>query len=93
MQGFHTYSVIVDRRKAGDEQIRWYLDGHQFFRVNESQVGKAAWTAAVDHGYSILLNVSMGGAFPDAQCHCATPTSQTSSQGTMVVRYVHVYTN
>jgi hypothetical protein len=53
--------VIVDRRKASDEQIRWYLDGHQFFRVNESQVGKTAWTAAVDHGYSILLNVSIGG--------------------------------
>ena len=35
----------------------------------------------------------MGGAFPDDQCRCATPTGQTSSQGTMVVRYVRVYTN
>jgi beta-glucanase (GH16 family) len=92
-QGFHTYSVIVDRRNAAAEQIRWYLDGRQFFSVNESQVGQAAWTAAVHHGFSILLNVSIGGSFPDVQCQCTTPTNQTSSQGTMVVQYVNVYTN
>lgn len=91
--GFHTYSVIVDRRVAGQEQIRWYLDGHQFFSVSESQVGQGAWTAAVDHGFSILLDLAVGGAFPDDQCRCTTPTSQTSSQGTMVVRNVSVYTN
>jgi len=37
--------------------------------------------------------VGMGGAFPDEQCRCSTPTTQTSSGGTMVVRYVSVYTN
>lgn len=92
-QGFHTYSVIVDRRNAGHEQIRWYLDGHQFYRVNESRIGQAAWTAAIDHGFSILLNVAVGGAFPDAQCGCTTPDGRTSSQGTMIVRYVKVFTN
>ena len=74
-QGFHTYSVIVDRRDAGHEQIRWYLDGRQFYSVSESRIGQAAWTAAVDHGFSILLNVAVGGAFPDAQCGCTTPDS------------------
>jgi beta-glucanase (GH16 family) len=92
-QGFHTYSVIVDRRNAGHEQIRWYLDGHQFYRVNESRIGQAAWTAAIDHGFSILLNVAVGGAFPDAQCGCTTPDNQTSSEGTMVVQYVRVFKN
>jgi beta-glucanase (GH16 family) len=92
-EGFHTYSVIVDRRNAGHEQIRWYLDGHQFYRVNESRIGPAAWTAAIDHGFSILLNVAVGGAFPDAQCGCTTPDGRTSSQGTMTVRYVKVFTN
>jgi beta-glucanase (GH16 family) len=92
-QSFHTYSVIVDRRHPGHEQIRWYLDGHQFYSVSETRVGTAAWTAGVDHGHSILLSLAMGGAFPDAQCRCTTPTSQTSSQGTMVVRSVSVYTN
>jgi beta-glucanase (GH16 family) len=93
LTAFHTYSMIVDRRHAGHEQIRWYLDGHQFYSVSETRVGKAAWTAAIDHGHSILFSLAMGGAFPDAQCHCTTPTSQTSSGGSMVVQYVKVYTN
>ena len=61
--------------------------------MSETRVGAAAWTAAIDHGHSILLSLAMGGAFPDAQCRCSSPTSQTSSGGTMVVRYVTVYTN
>ena len=92
-QGFHTYTVIIDRRNASAEQIRWYLDGQQFFSVSESRVGQAAWTAAVDHGFSILLDVAVGGAYPSIQCGCTAPDNQTSSQGTMVVRYVRVYTN
>ena len=49
---FHTYSVIVDRRNATREQIRWYLDGRQIFAVDQNQVPAATWTAAVDrlHG-------------------------------------------
>ena len=39
--GFHKYTAVVDRRDAADEQIRWYLDGRQFFRVNEQRVGGA----------------------------------------------------
>jgi beta-glucanase (GH16 family) len=92
-QGFHTYSVVIDRRVAGHEQLRWYLDGHQFFSIDEARIGQAAWTAAVDSAKSILLNVSIGGAFPDAQCGCTTPTAGTSSQGTMAVQYVKVLTN
>lgn len=92
-RGFHTYTVVIDRRQAGDQQIRWYLDGREFFSVSESRVGRAAWTAAVDHGFSILLSLAVGGRYPDIACQCTTPTSQTSSQGTMAVRYVTVYTN
>ncbi len=92
-QGFHTYTVIVDRRDASNEQIRWYLDGREFYSVGESRVGQAVWTAAVDHDFSILLDVAMGGSYPNTQCQCTAPDSQTSPQGTVVVRYVHVYTN
>ena len=92
-QTFHAYSVIIDRREAGHEQLRWYLDGQEFYHLDEAQVGAAAWTAGVDSAKSILLNVSIGGAFPDAQCKCTTPDAQTSSQGTMVVQYVKVFKN
>jgi beta-glucanase (GH16 family) len=89
--GFHTYSVIVDRRDPQAQQIRWYLDRHQYFSVDESQVGQVAWNEAMDTGYQILLDMAVGGAFPDLQCECTTPTDQTSSHSAMVVRNVTVY--
>ena len=90
---FHTYTVIIDRRNPGDEQIRWYLDGQQIFSLSESQIGQAAWTPAVDGGFQIILDVGVGGSFPDLRCQCSTPSSLTTSPGTMVVQYVRVYTN
>ena len=66
------------------------MDGCQFFSVSESQVGPAAWTAVVDHSFSILLDVAVGGAYPSIQCGCTAPDNQPSSQGTMVVKYVRV---
>jgi beta-glucanase (GH16 family) len=91
--GFHTYSVIVDRRHADDQQIRWYLDGTEIFNVKEQQVGAAVWDEAFDHGLQIILDVAVGGSFPDKRCDCTTPTVQTTSSGAMVVQYVRVYTN
>jgi beta-glucanase (GH16 family) len=90
--GFHTYTAVVDRRRAGAEQIRWYEDGRRFFEVDEAQVDPAAWSAAVDHGYSIIFDLAIGGAYPDGVCGCTTPTDQTTSGGTLTVRDVAVYT-
>jgi beta-glucanase (GH16 family) len=89
--GFHTYSVVIDRRDEANQQIRWYLDGTEFFSVSESQVGQAAWTTAVDHAFSILLNVAVGGTYPNVTCKCGTPTAQTTSGGEMAIRSVGVY--
>jgi len=89
--GYHTYTVIIDRRDAADQQIRWYLDGRLFFAVHESQVGAKAWTLAVDHGFSIILDLAIGGKYPDGTCHCTAPSSQTTSGAAMSVRYVRVY--
>jgi beta-glucanase (GH16 family) len=91
LTGFHTYSVIVDRRDPGDGQIRWYLDGRQFFSVSESQLGAATWDSAVDHGFSIILDLAIGGQYPDQQCRCTTPDSYTTSYGAMLVRSLAVY--
>jgi beta-glucanase (GH16 family) len=91
--GYHVYTAIIDRRDAADEQIRWYLDGQLFFTVSESQVGTQAWTAAVDHGFSIILDLAVGGKYPDGRCQCTTPTLQTTSGATMSVQYVKVYSS
>jgi beta-glucanase (GH16 family) len=89
--GFHTYSVIVDLRNPDDGQIRWYLDGSEFFSVQETEVGTGAWNEAIDHGFWIILDLAMGGSYPDDTCHCSAPDSVTSSGGTMRIRNVAVY--
>jgi beta-glucanase (GH16 family) len=90
--GFHSYTAVVDRTHPGHEQIRWYLDGREFFQVSEQQVDEGTWAAAVHHGYSIIFDLAIGGSYPDGVCGCTTPTDQTTSGGTMTVRYVAVYT-
>ncbi|HZC25409.1 MAG TPA: glycoside hydrolase family 16 protein [Actinopolymorphaceae bacterium] len=87
---FHTYAVVVDRRNPGHERIRWYLDGTQTFAVEQSQVPAATWTSAVDHGFAIILDLAIGGGFPDGVCGCSTPTPDTSSGGALEVGYVAV---
>ena len=89
---FHTYSVVVDRTDGANEQIRWYVDDQQTYSISESQMDTATWQAAVDHGFFIILNVAMGGGFPNGVCGCSTPTSDTSSGAGMTVGYVAAYT-
>lgn len=89
--GYHVYSVIIDRRHQANEQITWYLDRRQFYKVTEQQVGSQVWQNAVDHGFSIIFDLAIGGFFPDGRCKCTAPTSQTSSGGTMSIRYLAVY--
>jgi beta-glucanase (GH16 family) len=87
---YHSYSVIIDRRVPGAEQVRWYLDGREYFSVSESAVGAADWTEAVDNKYAIILDIAMGGSYPDNQCRCSAPTAATTAGGTMSVRSLTV---
>jgi hypothetical protein len=89
--GYHTYSMILNRTNTSDESITFYLDGNQYFSVSESQVGTATWQAAYDHNLSVILDLAMGGGFPNGVCDCTTPTSSTASGGTMSVAYVAAY--
>jgi beta-glucanase (GH16 family) len=91
--GYHSYSVIVDRRNPANEQIRWYLDRREFFHVTERQVGAAAWNEAVNHGYQIIFDLAIGGSFPNERCHCVTPLSQTTPGGTLRIRSIDVFQN
>ena len=90
--GYHTYSVIVDRTNTSAEQLRFYTDGALQLTVNESQVGTATWQAAVDHGFFPILNVAIGGAYPNAICGCTSPSAATTSGAAMSVDYVSVMT-
>ena len=88
---YHTYAVIIDRADAADESVTWYLDGHEFYRVTEDQVGAGPWRAAVDHGFWIILDLAIGGAYPDGACGCTTPSAGTTPGATMRVAYVAAY--
>ena len=82
----------VGPRDTSGESITWYLNGNAYYTVTESQIGTSAWQAAVDHGFFLILDVAIGGGFPNGVCNCSTPTSATSSGAAMSVGYVAVYT-
>jgi hypothetical protein len=87
--GYHEYTQIIDRTKT-DEEIRFYLDGRQTWVVRQSQVGVAAWEAAVHHGFYLRLDLSVGGSLPNAIAGFTTPTAATTSGGTLSVDSVTV---
>ncbi len=88
--GFHEYTQVIDRTKT-DEEIRFYLDGKQTFAVSESQVGVAAWNAAVHHGFYLRFDLAVGGSWANAVAGGqTTPTAATTSGGTLTVDSVSV---
>jgi hypothetical protein len=86
--GFHTYAVEYDR-SVSPEQLRFYLDGANYFTLNSSQLDATTWNNATHHGMFMILNVAMGGGFPAA--FGGGPTSSTASGVPMLVDYVSVY--
>jgi beta-glucanase (GH16 family) len=89
--GYHAYSVIINRTRAKAEYLTFLIDGRVTQRITESEVGATAWHEAIDHGFFIILNLAMGGTYPDSVCHCTTPTAATTPGGSMRVGYVAVY--
>ncbi len=90
--GYNTYSVIVNRTNTSAESITYYLNGTAYFTATEAQVGTATWQAAVDHGFFLILDLAIGGGYPNGVCGCSSPSSSTSSGAAMSVGYVAVYT-
>ncbi|WP_035702137.1 glycoside hydrolase family 16 protein, partial [Glycomyces tenuis] len=89
--GFHTYAFEWD---DSARELRWYADGQLFHSVSESTVGSGTWADMTSHaGYFILLNLAMGGAFPDGVAGHATPVAATQPGHSMLVDYVRVYTS
>ena len=86
--GYHTYAVEIDR-STSPEQIRYYLDGANYFTVNSSQVDATTWANAVDHSFYVIFDLAMGGAFPAA--FGGGPNAATVSGGQLNVDYVAVY--
>lgn len=45
---------------------------------------------AVDHDFTIILDVAIGGSYTDIVCNCVSPDAQTTAGGTMTVRQLAV---
>ncbi|GAB4003591.1 hypothetical protein GCM10029992_45930 [Glycomyces albus] len=91
--GFHTYAFEWDDSGSTGE-LRWYADGQLFHTVRESDLPADTWADMTEHaGYFILLNLAVGGAFPDGVSGITTPTGATEPGHSLLVDYVRVYTS
>jgi hypothetical protein len=86
--GYHRYAVEIDR-SVSPEQIRFYLDGANFYTVNSTQVDATTWNNAVHHNFTPIYDLAIGGQFPAA--FGGGPTAATVSGGQMNVDYLAVY--
>lgn len=89
---FHTYRFEWDTSVSPNE-FRWYVDGQMYHRLTQAQFSATTWSNMTNHqGYFILLNLAMGGAFPNALHGGSTPVASTQPGYPLVVDYVAVYT-
>ena len=88
--GYHDYAVEIDR-STNPEQIRWYLDGVNYFTIQATAVDATTWANAVDHSFFIIYDLAMGGGFPNGVSGVTTPTTATVSGASMNIDSVAVY--
>lgn len=92
LQGnMHTYTIEVDRTDSALEMIKWSLDGTVYHTVNSTVMEAATWAAAVHNTYFIILNLAIGGSFPDKDHGSTTPIESTAASGDYLIDYVAVY--
>ncbi len=89
---YHTYSVVEDRRNPAAEQLRFYTDAVLQYTVNQNQTDPQTWANAVHHGFFLILDVAIGGSYPDKVCGCTSAAANPTSGAAMSVDDVAVYT-
>ncbi len=78
---FHVYAIEWE---VG--VVRWYLDGKLYFAAKPSDLPAGA-TWVFDHPFFLVLNLAVGGAFPDPP----KPDATTVFPKKLVVDWVRVY--
>ena len=99
---WYTVAWELDRRPSWfpfferEERMNWYVDGVRRFTIKESDVGDdEAWRGLAENSKFLLLNVAVGGSFPDGVAGFKTPTNETigGEGASMEVDYVAVYSH
>jgi beta-glucanase (GH16 family) len=76
---FHVYAV-----EWSPGLIQWFVDDTEYFRTSQASIPSGtAWV--FDHPFFLLLNVAVGGSWPN------DPDATTTFPQTMLVDYVRVY--
>jgi beta-glucanase (GH16 family) len=89
--GFHNYGFEWDESGAAG-QLRWYVDGTLYHTIDEGDLPADTWAQMTEHaGYFLMLNLAIGGAFPDGVSGQVTPTAATVPGHSLLVDYVRVY--
>jgi beta-glucanase (GH16 family) len=83
-EAFHIYRAELDT-SVSPQQLRFYVDGNNFFTIKSDQFDEKTWKDATDHSFFIILNVAIGGGWP------GMPNKNTESGKPMLVDYVRVY--
>ncbi|ATY58949.1 Carbohydrate binding family 6 [Cordyceps militaris] len=92
--GFKNWNVFaweMDRRRP-EERMTWFVNDQPRFVLKQSDMGKY-WGSVANTKMFLLLNVAVGGAFPDGIAGFRTPTNETIGglDAAMEVDYVAVY--
>ncbi|KAL5877624.1 hypothetical protein ACKVWC_006776 [Pyricularia oryzae] len=94
---FHTVAVEIDRtggRHWSEETLQWSIDGIVTFTLVGARVGdETAWRSLAHSPRFLLLNVAVGGGFPDAVADTRTPAMSTIGgvDAALEVDYVAVF--
>jgi hypothetical protein len=88
---FVRYSVLINRMIPGHQTIQWFVGQRPVFAISEHQLPLSVWRDAVDHGFAIILDLAIGGAYPDGVAHLRTPTAATTSGGRLAIRNLTVF--
>jgi beta-glucanase (GH16 family) len=88
---FHTYRFEWDA-SVTPNQLRWFVDGQQYHTVSQGQLPADTWNQLASHaGFFVILNVAIGGGFPDGVAGFQTPTGATVPGHPMLIDYVAVW--
>lgn len=88
---FHIYEVVIDRTTS-PESVKYWLDRKLVYTVTANDLGTAVWNQTFHQGFYLILNVAMGGSYPNALAGSQTPTASTVGGYPMAVDYVGVWT-
>lgn len=83
--------MVIDR-SVSPEAMKFWVDRTLVHTITSNDLGAAKWNATVHKGFYIVLNVAIGGSYPNAVAGATTPTSATVGGKQMAVDYVAVWT-